>query len=143
MVSLVRTGTGNWEEHPRPEKLPSNQATILEVHGNIFFASVYSFDELLPTPDETSHAVLILRVRDRRIASLTGLDWLEKYHDQLEAAGNKLMFSGVGSEFMEVLEKAKAVERLGAENIFPAETEIFASTEKALKTAQTWIEENQ
>ncbi len=139
IVSLAQNESGEWEEYPLPKKLPSNQATILEIHGNIFFASVYSSDELMPDPSENTNAVLILRVRNRRIASLTGLGWLEKYHDQLAAAGNKLMFSGVGSEFMEILEKAEAVERLGSENIFTAELRLFASTEKAFESAKDWI----
>jgi len=139
IVTLVRDKDGRWEEQSLPEKLPSNQVTTIEIHGNIFFASVYSFDEVLPAPDEAKNAVVILRARDRRIASLTGLDWLEKYHERLEATGNKLVVSGVGSEFMQVLEAAEAEKRLGAENIFPAEAQLFASTEKALEAATAWL----
>lgn len=139
VVRLVRDKDGKWGESPLPEELPSNQATVIDLRGNLFFASVYSFDELLPKPDEARNAVVILRVRERRLASLTGLEWLEKYHDKLEAAGNQLMLSGVGSDFMEILEKAEAVERLGMENIFPSEAQHFASTAKALDVADARI----
>jgi len=139
VVKLVRNKDGKWEESPVPEELPSNQTIVIDIRGNLFFASVYSFDELLPKPDGAKNAVVIIRVRDRRLASLTGLEWLKKYHDKMEAAGNQLMLSGVGSDFMEILTKVEAVERLGSENIFPAETQYFASTGKALEMAEARV----
>jgi SulP family sulfate permease len=141
-VALARDARGNWEERSLPAQLPSNRATVVEIRGNVFFASVYSFDELLPTPDEASNAVVILRARDHRISSLTGLGWLEKYSARLQAADSKLILSGVGDDLMKTLETAEAVERLGAENIFCAERRLFASTEKALEAAKSWIEDS-
>jgi SulP family sulfate permease len=141
IVALARDAKGNWEEQSLPAQLAGNRATVAEIRGNAFFASVYSFDELLPVPDEASNAVVILRARDRLIESLTGLDWLEKYSARLQTAGGKLMLSGVDDGLMKTLEKTDAVERLGAENIFRAEPRLFASTEKALEAAQSWIED--
>ena len=134
---------GKWEERPVPEVLPANQATVIDIRGSIFFASVYSFDELLPRPNEARNAVVIIRVRDRRLASLTGLVWFKKYHDKMEAAGNHLMISGVSGVAMKSLEKAGALTYLGAENIFLAETQYFASTEKALDAAEARIARNE
>jgi len=42
---------------------------------------------------------------------------------------------------MDILEKADAVEPLGAEHIFQAENQWFASTEKALAAAEAWKKE--
>ena len=143
VVTLVRNKGGKWEERPVPEVLPANQATVIDIRGSIFFASVYSFDELLPRPNEARNAVVIIRVRDRRLASLTGLVWFKKYHDKMEAAGNHLMISGVSGVAMKSLEKAGALTYLGAENIFLAETQYFASTEKALDAAEARIARNE
>ena len=52
------------------------------------------------------------------------------------------MLSGVDDSQMNILEKAEAVERLGAENIFRAERRLFSSTEKALEAAKSWIEKS-
>ena len=136
---MVRNKEGNWEESPVPEVLPSNQATVIDIRSNVFFASVYSFDEMLPYPENAKNAIMIIRVRDRRLTSLTGLDWFKKYHDKMEATGNQLMISGVSSDAVKILEKAEAMEYLGAENIFPAEAQHFASTKKALKAAEARI----
>jgi SulP family sulfate permease len=141
IVELGRREDGGWEERPPLEKLTSNQARVIQIRGSAFFASVYSFDDLLPAPDGASRAVLILRARDREIASLTGLDWLEKYAARLQAAGNLFMLSGVNDDLMETLEKVEAVGRLGADTIFRAEPRLFASTEKALSAAEQWIAE--
>ena len=43
------------------------------------------------------------------------------------AEKNKLMFSGVGSEFMDIREKVEAGECLGVENIFLAEGQKITS----------------
>jgi hypothetical protein len=59
----------------------------------------------------------------------------------LQTAGGKLMLSGVDDGLMNTLEKAEAVERLGAEDVLRAERRLFASTEKALEAAKSWIED--
>ena len=141
IVALVRREGGGWEERPCSEKLPANQATVIQIRGSVFFASVYSFDELLPAPDEASRAVLILRARELGIASLTGLDWLKKYATKMQTAGNLFMLSGVNNELMETLHKVEAVDWLGGDNIFRAEPRLFASTEKALSRVEQWLEE--
>jgi SulP family sulfate permease len=48
VVQWVRTADGAWEEQPVPRELPSDQATVIALDGNVYFASVYSFDDLWP-----------------------------------------------------------------------------------------------
>jgi hypothetical protein len=43
---------------------------------------------------------------------------------------------------MEILENTGADNIIGRENIFPEESKLFASTEKALAAAEQWIAEN-
>ncbi|MFN2196924.1 MAG: SulP family inorganic anion transporter, partial [Anaerolineales bacterium] len=73
IVKLERREDGAWAMQPLPEQIASNQATVIELRGNAFFASVYSFDELFPNVDQASNAIVILRLRDRSFASLTSL----------------------------------------------------------------------
>ena len=136
IVELVKNARGEWIEQAAPKQLVANQATVIEIRGNPYFASVYSFDELLPDAEGVSNAVVILRARYREIHSLTGLEWLEKYHASLQASGNRLMLSGVEQEIMHILQSTNFGAKLGAENIFPAEPRLHAATEKALKAAE-------
>jgi SulP family sulfate permease len=139
MVELSPYENNEWDLQPLPEQLLSNRATVIELRGNAFFASVYSFDELLPEVDRTSNAIIIMRLRDRGIASLTSLEWIKKYQDKLEAGGNGLMFSGVEDDTYATLERVKVTERIGTENIFRAEPRLMASTTKALREAERRI----
>ena len=141
IVKLERREDGAWEMQPLPEQIASNQATVIELRGNAFFASVYSFDELFPNVDQASNAIIILRLRDRSFASLTSLEWIKKYQEKLEARGNKLMLTGVEDDTYATLEKIEALDWLGAENIFHAQPQLMASTSKALKEAERRIAE--
>lgn len=143
VVALKQDETGVWEEHPAPEQIPSNQPTVIGLRGSASFASVYSFDELLPRPDTMHRAVIIFRARERQVGSITGLDWFKEYSLKLRAAGNRFMISDVGPELMEVFEKTGSDEIIGRENIFPEESKLFASTEKALTAAEQWIAEKE
>jgi SulP family sulfate permease len=140
IVMLRRDDRGEWEEGPLPEQISSSQATVIQLRGNAYFASVYSFDELLPAPEDLSNAVIVFRARERQVASLTGLDWFKQYAAKLRQTGNLLMLSDVEPDLMETLERTEAAEIIGKENIFLAEPGLFASTEKALSAAQAWIE---
>ncbi|MEZ4519138.1 MAG: sodium-independent anion transporter [Chloroflexota bacterium] len=126
-------------EQPPPDKLPSRKATVLESKGNIYFASVYSFDELLPDAEETEAAVVVLRASDVTIASLTGLEWLKRYNEELRKGGNRLLLAGVEDHMMGVLERSGGLEELGSANIFPAQDEVYGSVEAALAEAEAWI----
>ena len=141
IVELVRTEEGGWAEQSRPEPLPSHQATVFQIRGSASFASVYSFDDLLPHPDEARDGVIILRVRDQELSSLTGLKWVENYAEKMRSAGNRFMLSGVSEDMKVTLENAEAIDVLGAENIFFAESRLFASTEQALAAAERWLAE--
>lgn len=50
---------GRWETKPAPDFLIPNQITVIQIYGNLFFANVYSADELLPSHKGITNAVLI------------------------------------------------------------------------------------
>jgi SulP family sulfate permease len=85
--------------------------------------------------------VIILRMRERDISSLTGLQWLERYAVQLRQTGNLLLLSDVTPASLHVLEQEGSVAIIGAENIFAGEPRLMGSTEKALAAAERWYTE--
>jgi SulP family sulfate permease len=139
-VELFRGSDGRWRERPSPAKLRPNQATIIEARGNLYFASVYSFDELLPAPEDCAGATLILRLRDRDIRSMTAVAWLEKYAEAMKSAGGRLILADVSKNAMDALRATGLEARLGSDNIFPAEDTIFGGTEGALAVAKRTLE---
>ncbi len=141
IVRMMRRPDGVWEDHEVPEQLPSNEIAVIEIRGTAYFASVYTFDELLPSLEGTDNSVIILRVRDRSIESFTGLKWLMKYARGLEITGNKLLLADLEERSLAKLESFGAVELLGRENLFLTETRTHGAIEKALAAAEAWIAE--
>lgn len=141
IIELRKDEEDGWTEHALPKQIPSNQITVLEIKGNPYFASVYSFHELLPPPDDTTNAIIILRVRNRELHSLTGVEWLKDYAETLAKTGNQLILSGVGDKTIHILEIEALVEVIGAENIFRSEPKLLSSTNLAFAAASARLQE--
>lgn len=140
-LRLIRRDDGRYEKAPIPEKLPSNEATVIMVQGNVFFASVYSYDDLVPDYRDTRNAVIISHMRGRETIDATTLEWYEKIVTKLKASGNLLMLSGIEKPVYDRLKQSEAFEMIGEENLFQSEKVIGASLDKALDAAEKWIAE--
>ncbi|MDX1437873.1 MAG: solute carrier family 23 protein [Anaerolineales bacterium] len=140
IVGLVQNQEGRWEQRPTPETLQDNHVMILDIVGTTYFASVYSFDDLLPDPGSATHAVLVLRMRGRAFSSLAIIKWLENYAEKMRAAGNLLLVSGIHDSVHEVMEKTDMLEVVGPENVFRESTVLGESTNRAVAAGKAWIE---
>ncbi len=139
---LILTEAGQLEERPVREKLDSNEVAIIQLRGNIYFASVYSFEEFVPDMSETSNAVIILRERDRDKVNLTAFEWLIEHSEKFRKQGNRLMLSGLDQETIQLYRDLGAMEVVGEETLFIRKPELGASTREAYQAALAWIEKN-
>ena len=138
-VRIARREDGRFEIGPLPETLPSNEVTAMELLGTVYFASVYSYDELLPDFRETKNAVLILNMRDRQTIFETTVDFAEKFVPKVHASGNQFMLCNVTNAVLEQIKVTEAYNMIGEENIFPSSPIIGASLEEAWEAAEKWI----
>jgi SulP family sulfate permease len=141
-VRMIRNPDGGWEEQDLPKVLLSNEATIISLDGNVYFASVYSFDDFIPAYHNAKNAVIILHMRDRMVTSLTGVKWLQTTVKKVRASGNLLMLAGVDDKQLSVAGNTELAELIGKENIFIAQPQIGASMSAALDAANKWIVRN-
>jgi sulfate permease, SulP family len=141
IVQMVKRPDGVWEDQPIPAIMPSNKATVIEIRGTIFFASVYRFEELLPTLEGTRNAVVILRVRDRTVESLTGVKWVTSWATKLQITGNKLMLADVEEKSFAKMADVGVFDEFDRENVFVTQTITHGSIETALAAAEAWIAE--
>ena len=131
---------GDYEERAVPEKLPPSQLTILQIRGNFYFASVYALEEMLPSTDQAHKSVVILRLRGRGSISTTFLNWLRRYHRELESTNSRLILVGLEETPMNQLEKTGFIDELGEANIFPAQPTLQKSLREAVAAADQWLE---
>ena len=142
VVEVAIDDSGRLVTSAVPEELPSNAVTVVEVLGSSYFAAVYSLDDLLPSSQNSTNAVLIIRERHGEYIDATLVRWLTEHADSLRESGNLLMMSGVSPYVMERLEIAGALTVIGKDNIFPVTEVVGASTRQAIEAGEAWVDCN-
>ena len=114
----------------------NNAISIVHVEGELFFGAADLFQEQVRyLADEDNIRVVILRMKNARHLDATSVMSLLQLHEYLQKSGRHLLISGINPDVDRVLRDSGALEKLGGENIFPAEANLTASTKKALLRA--------
>ena len=137
---IVMQEDGSIVEDVVPQELSSREIVTLMPVGSLFFAGVAEFEEHLPDIGDARRAVVIFGLRDRDEEGSTFIRIIERYANQLDEKGNKLILAGINERVMEQLEKTELMELLGEEDLFLVEPRFGAALEKALAAAQAWID---
>jgi SulP family sulfate permease len=127
------------EERPAPRELPSNQLTLLQIYGSLFFAAAKSIEEMLPSLDNTSHAVVVLGLRGKAEIGSTFVTVLERYAGALKAHDSRLMLAGVDPAVRDQLAKTGVLKVIGEENVFLATPQLGAAMNQAAAAAYAWL----
>ena len=139
---LIRNDAGHYEERDVPPAYPSHQVTALTLGGHAFFAEVPLLQERLPQKHDLENAVIIFWVRGREQVSSTGLKWLQRYTQELQAGGNRLILAGVPPLGMALLERTGLADEVGRENIIPARPDITAALDEAWQKATDYLSQS-
>ncbi|MCZ7668128.1 MAG: hypothetical protein M5U34_13505 [Chloroflexi bacterium] len=123
-----------------PEEFKSNQATVLVLQGLDFFAEVPVLADKMPSARGVTNAVVILVIHDMQRITSTGVKWMEKYVQELQANNNLFILADANPFIMKVLTNSGAMEIIGAENVIPATSRILEAEETAWQAAQTWLQ---
>ncbi len=137
LVRIVRQGD-ELAEADVPSKLDGeNPLIVLDVHGSLFFAGARSLEELLPAIGEVERPVVVLRLRGYTRAGVTLVDVLDRYADELAAAGGRLYLSGLGTSLLQQL--SKALEFQDSKPMLAGARPILgASTREVVEAARRW-----
>jgi SulP family sulfate permease len=125
-----------------PKRLPENEVTILMIYGSVFFAASQAMESVLPSPDKTKNAVVILGLRGQLDVGSTLIAVLRRYLDALRARGSKLMLVGVDKATRETLVSSGFLKEIGKENVFMATPQFGEPMNQALAAAREWIASN-
>jgi sulfate permease, SulP family len=129
------------EEQPAPKELPSDQLTILVVYGSLFFAGAKSLEEMLPSVDDTTHAVAVMVMRGETEIGSTFVTVLKRYAEALQAHDSKLMLTGVDPAVRDQLAKTGVLSLIGDENVFLATPQVGGALNQAAGAAHAWLGE--
>ena len=135
---VVRLPDGGWEIRDVAQALKPNDVNVFVIQGLDFFAEVPVLDDQLPSAHGATHAVVILVLRDMRTITSTAIRWLERYAQNLQAAGGALMLADVDAGVLEVLTKSGALDIIGSDHVLPATPRVLEAEETAWQAAQQW-----
>jgi SulP family sulfate permease len=135
----VLVAGGMPEERPAPRELPSHQFTLLELYGSHFFAAAKNIEEMLPAVDNTTRAVVALRLHGRDEIGSTFIGVLQRYAKALHARESRLMLVSVDPAVQEQLARTGTLALIGEENVFPATPQLGRSVNQAAAVAYAWL----
>ncbi len=116
--------------------------SIVHVEGELFFGAADLFQEQVRyLADAGGIKVVILRMKNARHLDATSVMSLLQLHDYLQKSDRHLLISGISPDVERVLKASAAYERLGEENIFPAEANLTMSTKRALLRASLLLQQ--
>lgn len=120
----------------RPAQRPE-AISIVHVEGELFFGAADLFQEQVRyLADDEAIRVVILRMKNARHLDATAVLSLLQLLDYLRRSKRHLLVSGINPDVARVLRASGAYERLGADNVFPAEANLTLSTRRALLRAR-------
>jgi sulfate permease, SulP family len=128
-------------EQPAPRRLPSDQLTVLQVYGSLFFAAAKNMEEMLPEVGDATHAVVTISLRGKSEVGSTFLTVLQRYATALQDRKCKLMLVGVDPDVRDQLAKTGVLKMIGEENVFLATPQLGAALNQAVAAAHAWLDQ--
>nr|WP_272954990.1 SulP family inorganic anion transporter [Kribbella shirazensis] len=138
VVQLTPVVGGRWTEHAAPEKLPSYQATVLDVYGSLLYAGSRTLRVRLPDPAGAEAPTVVLRLRGRTAVGATFVKVMADYAAALNAVGGRLYLSGVDHAVAELLRRTERPDLTEPIGVFEATELLGESTGQALREAEAW-----
>ncbi len=111
---------------------------ILNLTGPLFFAVGGELERALePYVRDENIRVLILRLRQAQNIDITTANIIETTAEKLTRQGRTLTLLGLRRSTLTLFDQTGLLERLGRENVFPAQAGWFTAMEAALRRALT------
>jgi len=126
------------EVDPDPEETAHSCTSIriINLTGPLFFAVAGELEHTLERFERDSTLrVLILRLRQAQDTDVTTASVLQATAQRLAAQGRTLILLGLRSSTLALFERTSIAEKIGPENIFPAQAGWFTAMELALQRA--------
>ncbi|MEO6002368.1 MAG: SulP family inorganic anion transporter [Opitutus sp.] len=131
---------GRLSEIDAPAERNHPQVSIVHVEGDLFFGAADILqDGVRRLAEDPNIGVFILRMKNARHLDATTILALGQLLDYLRGQHRHLLISGAHGDVALVLKRSGLAQRIGVENIFPAEENATMATKKALMRAQALI----
>ena len=144
--SLVEYGfneVGQLAELEDKKERRNSAISIVHVEGELFFGAADLFQEQVRyLADDDQIKVVILRMKNARHLDATSVMSLLQFHEYLQRTKRHLLISGINEEVERVLVRSGAMQKIGRDNIFAAESNLTMSTKRALLRASNLLQQS-
>ena len=140
IVQLKRNEAQRIIEVTPPNVLSSNEITVLDTYGSLFYAGARTLGQNLPKTEGAKNAVVLLRIRGYGDLGSTFLSVMSRYAGQLRDGGGALLLAGVDPKVFDRMKRSGHLDSIGPENVFVAGEAIYESSESALARAQDMLQ---
>ena len=139
VVELRRRSDGRIEEHKAPRSLASNDVTVLDVYGPLFFAGARTLERLLPSARGAERPAVVIRLRGQTDVGATLVSVLTRYAETVRAAGGHLYLTGIRTEGHHHFTSGGMFRDTGPLRVYNATPVIGESTTRAAADAREWL----
>lgn len=139
VVELVELPDHRFREQAPPASLPDDAATVLDVHGSLFYAGARALERSLPDPAGAHAPVVVLRMRGRATLGATAFTVLADYAERLDRRDGRLYVSGVEPGLVTAFHHVVDVDVQRRMEVYEAQPVLGESTRRALHDAETWL----
>lgn len=139
VVERIKRPDGYIEERQPSKHLASNQVTVLDVYGSLFYAGARTLERMLPDPQGARNAVVILRLRGRTQLGATMIDVLATYADKLREGNGRLYLTGVNRHVYDQITDSDKLLLTGPVRAYEVTPIVGESTSEAYADAQAWL----
>jgi sulfate permease, SulP family len=136
ITEMVPTETGGFIERPLYDKAGQKRIVFLQVDGDLFFAIAEKLQDQLQEIMRGSARVVVLRLKRCHSIDATVLHVLESTAKDLAMRDGQLILCGVREEVLRGIRAYGLDQTIGAENLFASDSDIFASSRRALRRAE-------
>lgn len=119
-----------------------DRAKVIDLKGAVHFSAAEDLKQQLEEFFE-EESDFIIRMRNVRRFDITIIKVLNEFVDKVQQSGGEVLLTGVNQEILDKLHQIGLAEKIGGENIYFSEKEIFASTSKAITSSENNKKNNQ
>lgn len=139
VVQLTKRPDGLIEERKPPKRLTSNEVTVLDIYGPLFYAGARTLEDLLPKPEGAESPVVVLRLRGRKTVGATLVDVLAAYAEGLRDVNGRLYLTGITEHAYDQVVRSGKLRLMGPVRAYEMTPIVGESTGEAVKDAQAWL----
>lgn len=117
------------------EEVEDEDYIVINFSGSLHFNAAENLKGILDESFEKGK-VFVLRIRRIERLDLTAVKEIENFVDNVKESEGDVILSGIDEKIYDVLNQLGIIEKIGEDNVFFANEDIFASTKRAINLAE-------